>query len=63
MITARRLGSGYWHIQGDGPCQWSQPPQWPCGESMLREYAFGQASDAFIREAVAYAQLQRAMTK
>lgn len=51
-ITARRLDSGYWLISGRGPCEWSQPPSWPCDEATLREHAFPQASDQFIREAM-----------
>lgn len=53
MITVKRLPSGYWHIHGDGPCEWSQPPFWPCSEEMLREHAFPEASEAFIRSALA----------
>ena len=49
-LTMRRLSSGYWHIRGIGPCNWSQPPVWPCDEATLREHAFPQASDEFIRE-------------
>ena len=48
-IQIRRLPSGYWHIRGRGPCNWTQPPSWPCDENMLREYAFPQASDEFLR--------------
>lgn len=50
-ITVTRLDSGYYHVRGVGPCNWSQPPQWPCDEAMLREYAFPEASEAFIRAA------------
>lgn len=50
-ISAKRLASGYWHIRGDGPCNWAQPPTWPCSESVLREHAFPEASEAFIRAA------------
>ena len=54
MITAKQLDSGYWHIRGNGPCEWSQPPHWPCDEATLREHAFPEASDKFIREASAH---------
>jgi hypothetical protein len=49
-ITANRLESGYWVISGRGPCEWSQPPSWPCDEATLRAHAFPQASELFIRE-------------
>lgn len=45
-----RLSSGYWRIQGDGPCEWAQPPFWPCDEATLREHAFPEASERFICE-------------
>ena len=51
MITVKQLDSGYWHVRGDGPCEWSQPPHFPCDEKTLREHAFPEASDKFIREA------------
>jgi hypothetical protein len=52
MITAKRLESGFWIIRGDGPCEWSQPPRWPCDEQMLRDHAFPEASEAFFAEAI-----------
>ena len=52
MITAKQLPSKYWHIRGRGPCNWAQPPRWPCTESMLRAHAFPQASEQFFREAM-----------
>lgn len=52
MINAKRLESGYWHIRGRGPCEWAQPPCWPCDEKTLREYAFPQASERFIRSVI-----------
>lgn len=51
-ITIKHLDSGWWHIKGDGPCNWSQPPYWPCSEETLREYMFPQASDEFIYDAM-----------
>ena len=53
MIEVQRLSSGYHHVRGRGPCEWSQPPNWPCSESILRQYAFPEASNNFIREAMA----------
>ena len=48
-----RLSSGYWHLRGDGPCEWAQPPHWPCDEATLREHAFPEASEKFIAECMA----------
>lgn len=51
-ITIRKLSSGYWHIRGVGPCNWAQPKYWPCIEVHLRETAFPQASENFIRDVI-----------
>lgn len=51
-IEVTRLSSGWWHIRGVGPCNWSQPPEWPCDEDALREYAHPEAGDGFISEAL-----------
>lgn len=51
-ITVTRLDSGYVHLRGRGPCNWAQPPHWPCDEATLRAHAFPQASEAFIRAAL-----------
>ena len=55
MLKIKRLESGYWHIKGDGPCNLAQPPHWPCDEATLREHAFPEACEAFIRECMAEA--------
>lgn len=52
-ITAKHLESGYWHIRGQGPCSWAQPPTWPCDEETFRAHAFGEASEGFIQSALA----------
>lgn len=52
QITVKRLKSGYWHIRGQGPCNWAQPPEWPCSEEALRKHAFPEASERFLQEAV-----------
>lgn len=52
VITAKRLDSGYWLIRGDGPCEWAQPPHWPCAEETLRRHAFPEASERFIQAAL-----------
>ena len=31
-ITVKRFPTGYYHISGEGVCDWSQPPRWPCGD-------------------------------
>ncbi len=51
-INVKRLDSGYWLIRGYGPCNWAQPPHWPCSEHVLRQHAFLEASEPFIREAM-----------
>ena len=54
MIDVQRLPSGYLHIRGRGPCNWTQPPgTGPLDEKTLRAHAFPEASDEFIREAAA----------
>lgn len=60
MITVKRLESGYWIIRGayecSGVCNWAQPPHWPCSEQVLREHAFPEASEQFIRAAMMIAE-------
>lgn len=51
-ITTKKLPSGYWHIRGEGPCNWAQPPSWPCSEEVFREHAFLEAGEEFIRSAL-----------
>lgn len=48
-----QLPSGYWHIRGRGPCNWSQPPCWPCDEAALRAHAHPEAGERFLRMAMA----------
>lgn len=48
-ISVRRLSSGFSHIRGRGPCNWAQPPCYPCAEAVLREHAFPAASEEFIQ--------------
>ena len=48
-VTLKRLPSGYWHIRSEGPCNWTQPPSWPCAIEDVRDHAFPQASDEFLR--------------
>ena len=58
QITVKQL-RGYYHVRGNGPCNWSQPPLWPCSLEMLREYAFPQASETFLRAAAEAAKIDR----
>lgn len=58
-LLIKKLDSGYYHIRGGGPCEWAQPPCWPCDEATLRTHAFPQASEAFIREAMRAAKRTR----
>jgi hypothetical protein len=51
-VKVRQLPSGYYHVRGSGPCNWAQPPAWPCDERTLREHAFPEASEKFIRAAM-----------
>lgn len=55
-IDVKRLDSGHWHVRGHGPCNWAQPPVWPCDEKTLRDNAFPEASDVFIMAALALAE-------
>lgn len=48
-ITVRRLSTGYYHIRGVGPCNWAQPPHWPCDEATLQQHTFPEASESFLR--------------
>jgi hypothetical protein len=50
-ITIRRLSTGWWHIRGHGPCNWAQPPRWPCTAEELRQHAFPEASEEFLMAA------------
>ena len=52
MIRIKKLSSGYFHIRGQGPCNWAQPARWPCGEKEFRESCFPQASEEFILSAL-----------
>lgn len=55
-IHVRQLPSGYWHVRGHGPCNWAQPPTWPCSEEELRAHAFPEAGDRFFADAMTAAR-------
>lgn len=46
-LRIKRLDSGYYHIRGQGPCNWAQPPTWPCSEQVLLAHTFGEAGNEF----------------
>ena len=56
-MDIHRLSSGYWHIRGQGPCNWIQTPHWPCDEEVIRNHAFPQASEKFIRSVIKKARV------
>lgn len=60
LIEVKQLPSGWWHVRGRGPCNWSQPMHWPCDEETLRRCAHPEASEEFIREAFFAAESKRA---
>ena len=51
-ITIRRLDSGYYHIRGEGPCNWSQPPCLTDWREDIRKHAHPEAGDEFIQAAI-----------
>ena len=55
-IKISKLSTGYVHIRGQGPCNWTQPPHWPCTEQEIREHAFPEASENFLRAVVKQAE-------
>lgn len=50
------LPSGYYRISGRGPCNWTQPPTWPCDEQTIRRCAFPEASEEFLAAVVSAAR-------
>ena len=58
-VEVSRLANGWWHVRGHGPCNWAQPPEWPCDETTLRRHAFPEASEPFIRAALALSESER----
>lgn len=50
-ILVNQLESGWWHIRGAGPCNWTQPPCWPATEDQIKSHAFSEASEEFLRAA------------
>ena len=59
-ITVTKLESGYYHIRGQGPCNWAQPVSWPTCEAVLRHAAFPEASEEFIRAALRISKAEEA---
>lgn len=58
-LTIKQLPSGYVHLRSLGPCNWAQPPHWPCSEEVLREHAFGEACEDFIQACLQSAHRQK----
>ena len=56
-IRTTRLSSGYWHIRGVGPCNYSQPPHWPCDLDTLKAHSHPEAGEAFLRRAAKVSEL------
>ena len=50
MLTIKRLDSGWYHIRGNGPCNWCQPPRWPANRQEIEDAMFPEASPEFRRE-------------
>lgn len=55
-MNIKRLESGYYRIEGTGPCEWAQVPYWPCDEQTIRQHAFPEASERFIADAMRAAE-------
>jgi hypothetical protein len=47
-ITVNPLSSGYFFVSGIGPCNYSQPPWWPCDYGILKQHAHPEASEGFL---------------
>jgi len=58
-IGIKQLSSGYWLLRGQGPCEWAQPPRWPCDEKTLRNHAFPETSEDFIQECLRLAEKEQ----
>ncbi len=52
IINVKRLPTGYYHVRGEGPCNWTQPEEWPCSEEQIRACAFPEAGETFLRAAI-----------
>lgn len=49
-LEVKQLSSGYWHIRGEGPCNFAQVAAWPCGADVLEASFFPEAGQEFRRE-------------
>lgn len=58
VITVKQLPSGYYHVRGNGPCNWAQPPRWPCDEETLRAHTFPEAAEEFIQGALIVLEME-----
>lgn len=50
MLKIRQLDSGYWHVRGDGFCDFAQPPHWPCSKETFLASCSPEASQPFKTE-------------
>ena len=55
-ISIKKLNTGWYHIKGVGPANWTQPPTWPASEDAIRQNAFPQASETFLKQVIAMAE-------
>lgn len=58
-IVVKRLSTGYYHVRGQGPCEWAQPERWPATEDEIRSSAFPEASEEFLLAAIRLAGRRR----
>jgi hypothetical protein len=49
-IIVKKLSTGHWRAQGNGPCEWAQ---WPIGRQPREEDCFPEASVQFRNQLLA----------
>lgn len=57
-LNVKQLPSGWWHIRGAGPCNYTQPPTWPCSEEEIRKHAHPEAGDNFLETVCRLARME-----
>ncbi len=55
----KQISTGWYHIRGIGPCNWVQTPEWPATEAVIREHAFPEASEEFIKLVIEAAEREQ----
>ncbi len=58
-ITVRKMSSGAYHIKGEGPCNWSTVPEWPCSRETIRQCGDLAACREFLDDAARAAEEAR----